>query len=79
MNIKRVVATVAVSAVSLTALSFVAGTSAEAAPKRKPAVKIVPIKKFEVRWLNADGTSTDVWEHMNQDLIKAGIIPSGLS
>ncbi len=78
MNIKRVVATVAMSAVSLTALSFVAATSAEAASKRKPAVTIVPIKKFEVRWLNADGTSTDVWEHMDQDLIKAGIRPSGL-
>ena len=78
MNIKRVVATVAMSAVSLTALSFVAGASAEAAPKRKPSVKIVPMKKLEVRWLNADGTSTDVWEHMNQDLIKAGVVPSGV-
>lgn len=75
MNIKRIVATLAVSAVSLTTVFVVTGTAAEAATKHKPVVKIVPIKKIEVRWLNADGTSTDVWQHMDQDLINAGIHP----
>lgn len=75
MNIKRIVATLAVSAASLTAVSLVVDTAAEAATKHKPVVKIVPIKKVEVRWLNADGTSTDVWQHMDQELIDAGIHP----